>query len=105
MFDYEKYNKIRYMGYQFERYLYKWKNDKEMIYSVDSYDDTPVTIEYVDKDPNIFIIRRYHENGKLKMETCRKHRRAHGIQRKYYENGNLYITTKYKHGVRDGRVT
>ncbi len=87
-----------------------------------------ITVCY-DASDNLFSgnIKKYHENGKLKMKTPYKKGKKEGVEKwyyadgrlkaivlykngeqgvtteyKYYKNGNLWNETSYKNGKKDG---
>ena len=90
-----------YIAYTFKRDAYKWKNKNEMIYRYDS-DNTPITIEFLNKSGEHYIERIYYENGNIYCEILYKNGLKHGLKKYYYENGNISYETPYKNGKKHG---
>jgi len=92
-----------YIAYTFSRDLYKWKNDKEMIYDYSYYYKTPTTIEFLNKLSEYHILREYYKNGNIVYETSYKNGLRHGIAKSYYSNGDIHEEVSYINGKIYGR--
>ena len=90
-----------YIAYIFQPDLYKWLNKREMIFKY-NHDETPITIEFLNKSGKYYIERTYYKNGNIWWEIPYKNGQRHGLKKYYYENGNIEYETPYKNGLIHG---
>ena len=90
-----------YIAYIFQPDLYKWLNKREMIFKY-NHDETPITIEFLNKSGEYYIERRYYENGNLQHEIPYKNGLIHGLTKSYHKSGNIKFEAPYENGKKHG---
>ena len=79
----------------------QYKPNTKEIYTKDIY-GRPITVEILDVDNESYIVRSYHDNGKLWYQEEYQNGKRHGTS-KYWDNkGQLRWQEEYQNGKEHG---